>query len=99
MRFWGRSSRLTKDSIEAGSLAVVAGSLDVTEADRLAGTLAERSEADRLFGDAEGVTDLEIENFDVGFEWLFDDLVIWCVCDFYFSLYQAMSQRLKKWLL
>ena len=76
MHFWRLCSRLTKDSIEAGSLAVVADSLGAFEAGRLAGALAERSGADRLLGNAGGVTSLEIENFGVGFGWLFVGLVV-----------------------
>ena len=69
----------SKDSIEAGSLVVVAGSLGAVEADRSLGQ--RRSGAKREFlGHAGDVTGLETENFVWGFGWLFVGLVGGLVC-------------------
>ena len=85
--FWNRSNRLIKNFIEANSLIVVTNSLNVIK------------QTDSL---KHWRNETKFKFFCLMF-WVLICLLkindLMCVCDFYFLFYQAMFQRLKKWIL
>ena len=65
MRFEIVLNRLIKNFIETDSLVVVTNSLNVIETNRLVETLTKRNETNKFLDNAESVTNLKIENFEI----------------------------------